>query len=128
MPTDDKYLHKKVTEIPLYKGKLLIIFSNCADKVKAVYPDFEDPDVYAHAIYTHVKGWDSFIVLLNFDNKLSRISPGVIAHEAVHTANSIARERGVQSDFLNDEPIAYLAEWITDEVYKFMAKHGFKAS
>jgi len=38
--------------------------------------------------------------------------PTNLVHECVHAANYTLESRGVKSDFNNDEPQAYLVEWI----------------
>ena len=83
-------------------------------------------EIYAHSWFESYKGREGFIMILNFENDFRKITHGVIVHEAIHISNYIALERDIDPDFENDEPIAYLAEWITDEVYKFIKKSNFK--
>jgi acetone carboxylase gamma subunit len=44
---------------------------------------------------------------------------GVMAHEAVHIADFIFTNCGITHDLDNDEPFAYLVEWIINELYEF---------
>ena len=119
-----KYLHIKEIKIPIYRGSLIITLTNSAKKLQKYIPDFEDRDIYAHSYLADYKGTQGYYIILNFDNKYRKIKHGTIAHEAaVHIPNFIAINRGIEPDFVNDEPIAYLAEWITDNVYKFLSKH-----
>ncbi len=45
-----------------------------------------------------------------------------ITHEAVHACNFIFNLKGIRLDSNNDEPQAYLTDWITREVYKTYLK------
>ena len=115
-----KYLHKKVLNIPLYKGKFIIILSNDAKLVKTVIKNFDHDDVYGHAHIDEYNGWSGYFVVLNFHYDFKGITHGVIAHEAIHVANFILDDRDVVADWSNVEPQTYLAQWITDEIYKFI--------
>lgn len=42
---------------------------------------------------------------------------GVIAHEAFHLTCHVFDERGIKPDLDNDEPQAYLLEWVVDRIY-----------
>jgi hypothetical protein len=122
---EKEYLHKKVIKVPLYKGLLVLIFSNSVEKVKQVVKDYNRNSVYAHAWRFNYKGKEGNAIILNFNND-EKLTHGTIAHEAYHIANFIADSRGLIPDHINDEPIAYLITWITNEVYKFMNKNNFK--
>jgi len=119
------YIHIKEQYIPIFRGKLVIILSNSVKRVKKHIPDFGHSELYAHAILQDWHGIEGYIIVLNFDNKERQIFPGAIAHEAVHCAHMLADCRDVVADFENDETIAYLVEWITDEAYKFVYEKGF---
>ena len=43
---------------------------------------------------------------------------GEIAHEAVHAAHFLLKDVGVKITPDNDEPLAYLVQWIVDELTK----------
>lgn len=45
-----------------------------------------------------------------------------IAHEAVHCCNLIFMHKGIRLDRDNDEPQAYLTDWIVKEIYKTYLK------
>lgn len=120
------HLFIKSTEVPLYRGKLVIIFTDSSEKLKKYVPDFYGK-VYGHSWLVDFHGKEAFALILNFKNPNIKITPGVITHESIHIANFILNSRGVQPSFSNDEPITYLAEWVTDKVYEFMEKHNFKA-
>lgn len=123
------YLHFKDLEIPLYRGSLIIVLTNDNDKLVNILPSFpRDKNIYGHTWHDNWKGDNGYFIILNFDNDYRKIYNGIITHEAIHATHMIAAQRGFVSDFDNDEPIAYLAEWITDQVYKFMYEHKKKAS
>lgn len=123
-----KYLHLKELEVPLYRGKLVIILTNDKAELQKYIPDFMDEEPYAHTWLVNWKGKQGFVIILNFNNSRRKIHHGTIAHEAIHATHFIAQERGIKADFLNDEPIAYLAEFITDHVYELMEKHELEAT
>jgi len=52
-----------------------------------------------------------FVLLLN-----GPIRAKVLAHECVHLANFILDHAGVAADHANDEPMAYLVEWLMGEI------------
>lgn len=46
-----------------------------------------------------------------------------IAHEAFHASNTMMNCFGARPDAMNDEPQAYLLDWIVKEIYKCYLKH-----
>jgi hypothetical protein len=64
------------------------------------------------------------VIVLNFWEPTANITHGIIAHEAIHAVNYIAEYAGMQHDIVNDEPFAYLTEWVVDQVYKSVDKNG----
>lgn len=124
MKNTEEYIHVKSFNIPLYRGKLVVVLTNC-DKVKSLIPTFDTTALYASAIYDNYKGFQGYFCILNFDNELRRIKHGTIAHEAYHIANFLCTHRGIKEDLENDEPAAYLIEWIVDRIYEVCKKYGF---
>ena len=47
------------------------------------------------------------------------ITPGIIAHEAVHAKNMLFDDVNIVCDLINDEPEAYMVEWFTDQASEF---------
>ena len=124
------YLHLKEMEIPLYKGSFLVVLSNSLNLVKDKFPKFsedeeEEKPLYAHSLLTPYDEFEAFALILNFDSALSKITHGVIAHEAFHIASFIGNNRGFSS-YGSEEPLAYLIEWITNEVYSYMKEKEHK--
>lgn len=109
--------------MPLYPYKFQVIITNDKDKLNKIIPDFDD--IYATSCDWNNKGKRCFSIVLNFNNKRTKLSHGVIAHESVHIVNFVFDNIGAKQDFNNDEPYAYLVGWVTDQVYKFMYKKGF---
>ena len=124
------YSKVKSIQIPLYGGRLVMIFSNCSEKIKKTIPnwDKETDEIYGSAWYINYKDRQGFAMILNFDSDRAKITHGTIAHEAVHLAHYIADERGIKLDLNNDEPITYLVGWIVDEVYDFIKKSNLEVS
>ena len=119
------YLHYKSVQIPLYRARLIIVLTNSNDQIKKLIPEFEG-DIYAHTYMANFRGKDGYYCILNFHNNYREIYHGVIAHEACHISSFLLDNRGVKADFNNDEPVAYLIEWLTDEIYSYVNKIGFK--
>jgi hypothetical protein len=120
-----KYLHKKVIDVPIYRGKLVIVFTNDNKKLKKLGVKIGEK-IYATTTTGWYKKTQAYFLILNFKHFFRKIYPGVITHESLHTTNAIAQYCGIVPDVNNDEAMAYIAEWITDQVYKFMNKKGFK--
>lgn len=122
----EEYLYIKEINIPIYRGCFVIIITNSQTKLKKYLPDFPNEEIYAHSWCVKYKREQGFIMVLNFENDFRKIKHGVITHEVIHIAHFIAEYRAIDPSFTNDESIAYLAEWITDEVYKFIEKYNYK--
>lgn len=119
-----KYYFIDETEVPLYGGYLSVISTNDKVKLKKQVGSFQMDTPYATA---HIDFWDNairFVIVLNFWELKANITHGIIAHEAIHAVNFIAEQVGMQHDIVNDEPFAYLTEWIVDQVYKSIDKNG----
>lgn len=113
-----------VVDIPIYRGKLIIIVSDDKEEIKKKISDFEeDGDIYGHACLTNWEGWQGFALVINHKNKHRPLTFGVIAHEALHLTNFLMNERGVHLDYENDEPHAYLLDWIIEQVLDFLSQH-----
>lgn len=122
-----EYLHKKVVNIPLYEGKLVVVLTNSSEQLLNNSLDVKSDEPFAHAMFVNWKGYQGFVVVLNFEKpKGSRITHGIIAHEALHIVNFIADVKGFIPTLENDEPMTYLIEWVVDEIYKTMKKFNKK--
>ncbi len=122
----NKYLKIHYQKVPLYRGYFIIILSNSVKKVKKYIPSFADDYIYASAYFHEFKKKNAFFIILNFNNKFRKIHHGTITHESIHTSHFILKHVDIKENYENDEAETYLAEWITDEVYKFIKQNGFK--
>jgi hypothetical protein len=57
-----KYIHLKDSEIPLYRGKLVVIISNDTELIKKHLPSFSEEKPYAHAISDNWKGYVGYFI------------------------------------------------------------------
>lgn len=119
-----KHFLLKEIDIPIYRGKLVIILTNSKKKLIKEIPKFGGPRIYGHAINKSYKGKDGYFIVLNTELATTAITPGVIAHESFHTAAFILGNRDVHFDIDNDEPYAYLLDWVVDQVYLFLKETG----
>ena len=113
----------KIMEFPIYRGMLCIIDTDERDKISEKYKiDLED-ELFAftleHYVDTEIKDCYCIFVILNTANP-SKVTTGIIAHEAFHAANFLLNRRGHKFSYDNDEAHAYLVEWIAEEVQKFL--------
>lgn len=118
-----EYIHSTKIEIPLYRGLFVPVLTNSVGLLKEFIPDFEDSKVFAHTIYADREGIEGYHLILNYHYPNYKITHGIIVHEALHVVNMIADMRGLIPSHMNDEPMAYLIEWVTDEIHKFINKH-----
>lgn len=130
MKDDKSYIHTKIQDIPLYRSKLMYILSNDIEKVRIrvpiIYDVVKDGIMYAHSLLLVGEGYERYCILLNYDCKHRKMYSGTVAHEALHICNMIADNRGIKHDTKNDEPMAYLLEYIVTDLNRFADKHGLK--
>lgn len=116
-------IYKKYLTVPLYdNNKLGIIITDDPEELfKATNIQWDHGEILGAVVNACDKNKKRtvFIVLNpNCDDfKLS-----VITHEAVHAANRILYNVGFILDPMNDEPQAYLTDWIFDQVMNFLEK------
>lgn len=113
-----KYFHITAKEVPIFKGKLVIVLTNDVDNVKKYLPNWEDDYVYGHTWKYSYKNRQGYYLILNLWNTDMEITHGVIAHEAVHVAQFVTERAGIR----DDECTAYITEWATDQVYRYLDK------
>lgn len=121
-----KHFHIKQHKIPLYGGLLITLLSNDNGRVDKQIPFRDNPVLYAHSYLDKYKNTQGYYLVLNFNSGHGKMTHGTIAHEAIHIADFLLYDRGVVADFMNDEPVAYLVDWIVTQTYKFIKKHNFK--
>lgn len=114
----------KITKVPLYSYKLVTVITDSAKKLQDKFElDFEDDyPIYAHCI-SHYLNVDkdrqvkAVFIILN-PNSDDEVTHGVIAHEALHAMHMIMNDVDIYPTYEDDEPHAYLIEWIVNEVTK----------
>lgn len=122
----EKYLHIYSSNIPLYRGKFVVIITNNRDELIEILPEFTDEEIYGHTILSNWKGHQAVFAVFNFHNPFRPMTQGVITHESIHFASAICGDRAILADHDNDEAFAYLAEWAADQIWSVISKHGFR--
>ena len=126
MKVKKQYYRKKVP-IPIYTGNLVLVFTNQSNKLPIEMQDLGD-DLFACSFHGEKQfkpiGKTRFNIYINFWY-FTHITHGDIAHEVVHTIDTIAKYHGIKRSKVN-EPVAYLAGWITNEIYKFIKECKLK--
>lgn len=122
-------IYKKIVDIPLYNGKLMILLVDNLEDIQkhTEIPErlqygWEDPKrIYAHHVFGQRKGHECYHIILNPNHDV-KLTPGAISHECLHFVTLLCRERGIHLDHDNDEPMTYLLEWAVNTVHGFLKK------
>lgn len=111
-------LHKQKVYIPVYKGMLVVVVGEF-EEVWKEYNLSDDPNIYDALVWvkTDKEGLITYYVAFRATNPRAN----VVAHEAVHLVNRVFRDRGVQLDVWNDEPQAYLTDWMVENIIGALA-------
>lgn len=106
--------------IPPYGHRLLIATPLSEEDIQEMEDKWsllnEDKQLGGFHIVNH-EGWNSFLIIFNLSHNQS-ISYGMLAHEALHVVDSLFDRIGHNYDYENNEPAAYLIEWIVNEIIK----------
>ena len=109
-------ISKKV-RIPLYGGSLFVMIAYDYEKEKnELHKDWQ-PDRSDFMGYSEGNG-NTYVVILNkkyIRNEIDLVS--TIAHEADHIVSFIFKRNGIKLDLDNDEPHAYLLDYIVGQIY-----------
>lgn len=100
---------KKKFKIPLYFQNLTIIQTDDFVEVGKQYNLDRDADEYEAVVFDIGSTIVSIFSL--------KVTPSIIAHEAVHICNCIFLNTNAKLDLNNDEPYAYLMGWIVDKIH-----------
>ena len=103
----------KEIKIPIYFGKLILIYTDNLEKVNQVYNTKIDDSLYDAVVFEPMDK-DEYVIAI----KVAKWS--IIAHEIVHVVNAIFLKCGIELDRNNDEPQAYLTGWVAEEIDKFL--------
>lgn len=119
----EKYFYKKKINIPIYHGKLNIVFTNDMDKLYNL-TGYEEEFLFGAAFRSYMGGspLPQYVLAINFDMANFPMDHGTISHEALHIAMFLSEDRMIKLDYDNPEPLTYLTGFIVNEVYKFMDK------
>lgn len=126
--TGGKMFLRKSIKIPLYAGFFDIIVMDETKTFDKLYiSEFARKEIYGHSIHTGLRKTQMthFVMVLNFNNNIP-ITNGVVSHEALHITSFILDYIGQDFDHNNHEEFAYLIQWVTDEVYKFLKQQNLE--
>lgn len=107
-------MRQKTIKIPIYGGRLTMIFTEDLYEVEKKYklPSLSD---YGAVAFRSGNRYRHYVVAFSDLDHLSNV-----AHEIVHIKNYIYSDCVIELDRHNDEPEAYLTGWLFDEIYKFL--------
>lgn len=111
-------MRTKRIKIPIYKGNLTIIEAKDLNEVSKKYktPDLSN---YGAVTLKDNNKYREYVVAFETDS----FSNSLIAHEVVHIVNYIYLDCGIELDRVNDEPQAYLTQFLFKEIEKFFQKN-----
>ncbi len=118
--------------IPLYRGRFVIMFADKSVKISEHYDDLNEGFVldYAHLFKVNVKhkkrSTQGFLVAFNLNHSYRKITPGTISHEVFHATCAVLHDRGLLLTPDSEEAFSYLIDWMTDKVYDFMKHNNIK--
>lgn len=105
----------KTFRIPIYFGELVILQDTDFKKIIKRYNlDESASGMEAFAFRLNPKGSPTkYVVALR-----KGVTPGVVAHEALHVVNMLFDDCCIQLDIKNDEHSCYMLGWIVDKIHK----------
>jgi len=127
----DKFVVTKSFEIPLYFGRLAILFADSDITIADYYKDCEDnwKLKYGHTYRVNEevdgKSTRAYLVAFHLKNSYSNLTHGVISHEALHAVNMILDFAGVEPCDKSEEAYAYLMTWVVDSIYSVVKSDKF---
>lgn len=113
----------------IYPRKIWVMISPSIEEVNKLFSTIGNKDVLisenAIASTLHLQRKSNnhvgeLIILYN----LEEVTVGVMAHEATHAAINICNDLGINISVENQEPIAYLTQYITDFINKVVQKEN----
>lgn len=107
-------MKQKTIKIPIYYGKLTMIFDNDLSCIEKTYKTIS-LEGFGAVTLKDEKKYRHYVVAFTDKDHLSNI-----AHEIVHIKNYIFLDCVMQLDPNNDEAEAYLTGWLFDIIYKFL--------
>ena len=122
----------KLVKIPIYGTNLHVVItedfmSDIQEINKKYFNNFTQEDNVLG--FSQQRGGSTLIIInvgkhkKQFKKKYEIEVIATIAHEAVHACNQIFTCIGARTDITNDEPQAYLVDYIVKEIYKCYLKY-----
>ncbi len=111
-------------EIPIYHSKVLIVEDEDVRETIETLTDGEMTSADAKAATLNMDSEDIHYMVV-FEPKVDN---GIIVHECVHLATMILNSKGYQFDPINDEPYAYLVQYLFDTIAKELARIALNAT
>lgn len=108
-------MRKKKLSIPLYTGSLIIIQLEGKEDMNDVAKMYNMN--YDVSNYDGMAFKENENYMVAFSKK---VSSHIIAHESLHAVSYIFDSHCISMDCKNDEPTAYLLEWIVKQCHKFL--------
>jgi hypothetical protein len=118
----------KNTEVPIYCGRLHIAIStDFKEDIPKLNKLFKENFTMENDVLgmSQKRGHHN-LVIINVDKHIRAFKSSklleteviaTISHEAIHTCNTIFRDKGIKLDVDNDEPQAYLVDWLVKQIY-----------
>ena len=123
-----KIFRHKVIRNDTYRIYVCFILGGDIDKINEKFQlqIDDDQEIYCQTNTGSIKidkdDYRCIFIILN-PNIKSKINYATLAHETIHTANHIFHMRYIKYDYDNDEPFAYLVEWIMHNAVNFYKKY-----
>jgi hypothetical protein len=113
-------IRKKKLKVPIYKKQTLELYE--FETHKEILKLFKlGKKIGGGNTFQIIDGkHPKWAIAINKDSK----RPDIFAHEAFHAACNILDKAGVGLDYDNQEPHAYLIQWIVGECHKFYKVKG----
>lgn len=128
-------METKFIKVPIYANNLHIVITedfskDLAEINKKYFNSFTEEDNVLGQVQQRET---STLIIINvgrhklvFKKSWEVELVATIAHEAFHASNTMMNSFGAKPDAMNDEPQAYLLDWIVKEIYKTYLKHKEK--
>lgn len=119
----ESFYKQKKFDLPVYGQVIYFIDTNDCDKLNSRHPTEVETEPYAVALtlckYKNGNSRKYYAIVLNTKSPHGKPTIGVLAHECLHIVNMISYNLGMKADFKNDEPQAYLLDYLVDKAMEF---------
>lgn len=119
MLTLRRKMKRKEVDIPIFHDRFTIVKVRNLQDLNAVYNTNIKPNEFEAV--TFLSNDDEIIIAFGGD-KDELIKTKIIVHECVHLVNYIYERLCMELNTKNDEPQAYIMEWVFDQVEQFLNK------